>query len=205
MESAKQKQKSGLAIAGLVLGIIGIVFSFIPIVNNISLILGALAIIFAIIAFVQKSDKGKTVAALVLGIIAVAVTLVMQATTVKVINDAADKLNDSIDAATGAKTSEILGRDVEVTLGDFTVEEGTYYSSTKLPVTVKNLLSESKSFTIHIEAADANGNRIDDAYVYANSLSAGQSQNFEAFTYISNDKLNQMKAATFNIIEVSEM
>ena len=40
-------------------------------------------------------------------------------------------------------------------------------------------------------------------YVYANNLNAGQSQNFDAFTYISSDKLEAMKSATFKIVEAS--
>ena len=50
----KKVNKSGFAIAALVLGIIGIVFSFIPIINNAAFILGILAAIFAIISLVKK-------------------------------------------------------------------------------------------------------------------------------------------------------
>ena len=50
---------------------------------------------------------------------------------------------------------------------------------------------------------DANGNIIDEDYVYANDLSAGQTQNFEIFTYIEDSKIDGMKAATFKIIEAS--
>ena len=55
----KKVNKSGFAIAALVLGIIGIVFSFIPIINNAAFILGILAAIFAIISLVKKASKGR--------------------------------------------------------------------------------------------------------------------------------------------------
>lgn len=74
----KKVNKSGFAIAALVLGIIGIVFSFIPIINNAAFILGILAAIFAIISLVKKASKGKAIASLVLGILAIVITLVMQ-------------------------------------------------------------------------------------------------------------------------------
>ena len=70
-------------------------------------------------------------------------------------------------------------------------------------MTVKNKTSEKKSYNFHIEALDSNGSRIGEDYVYANDLNAGQSQNFEIFTYISSDKLDAMKNATFKIVEAS--
>ena len=52
-------KKSGLATAGLVLGIVGICLSFIPILNNASFFLGILALIFGIISLVKKTSKGN--------------------------------------------------------------------------------------------------------------------------------------------------
>lgn len=46
----EEKKKSGFATAGLVLGIIGICTSFIPILNNISFILGLIGILFGIVS-----------------------------------------------------------------------------------------------------------------------------------------------------------
>ena len=50
---------------------------------------------------------------------------------------------------------------------------------------------------------DATGERIDEGYVYANDLAAGQSQNFEIFTLVTSDKIDKMKKASFKIIEAS--
>ena len=46
----EEKKKSGLSTAGLVLGIIGICTSFMPIINNLSFVMGVLAIVFGVIA-----------------------------------------------------------------------------------------------------------------------------------------------------------
>lgn len=43
-------EKNGLATAGMVLGIVGVCTSFIPIINNLSFIMGILAIIFGILS-----------------------------------------------------------------------------------------------------------------------------------------------------------
>ena len=55
----EEKKKSGFATAGLVLGIIGICTSIIPIINNLSFILGIIGAIFAIISLIKKQVKDK--------------------------------------------------------------------------------------------------------------------------------------------------
>ena len=49
MASNEEIKKSGFATAGLVLGIIGICTSFIPIVNNLSFVLGLIGILFGVV------------------------------------------------------------------------------------------------------------------------------------------------------------
>ncbi|EMY34795.1 hypothetical protein D477_007756 [Arthrobacter crystallopoietes BAB-32] len=75
------KQKSGLAITALVLGIVAIGASFIPFLGMVSFILGPLAVIFGIIALVKKQKKGFSITGIVLGalgaIIAGIITAVM--------------------------------------------------------------------------------------------------------------------------------
>ncbi len=200
MSRKEETKNSGFATAGLVLGIIGACTSFIPIINNLSFILGILAIIFGIVALIKKSGRGKVIASIILGIVAIAITLSAQ----KSVSDSLDNLSKDLDKVTGNSTEEVLANDAEVTLGSLEVTKGDYgITNTKLVVTVKNKTSEKKSYNFHIEALDSNGSRIGEDYVYANDLNAGQSQNFEIFTYISSDKLDAMKNATFKIVEAS--
>ena len=72
-----------------------------------------------------------------------------------------------------------------------------------MTVKVTNKTNETKSFTIQVEAVDANGNRINQDYVYANNLTAGQSQDFDIFQFVSSDEIKAMQNATFNIVEAS--
>lgn len=200
MSRKEETKNSGFATAGLVLGTIGACTSFIPIINNLSFILGILAIIFGIVALIKKSGRGKVIASIILGIVAIAITLSAQ----KSVSDSLDNLSKDLDKVTGNSTEEVLANDAEVTLGSLEVTKGDYgITNTKLVVTVKNKTSEKKSYNFHIEALDSNGSRIGEDYVYANDLNAGQSQNFEIFTYISSDKLDAMKNATFKIVEAS--
>lgn len=195
-----EKEKTGLSTASLVLGIIGICTSFIPIVNNVSFILGGLAIIFAVISLVKRAGTGKAVAGLVIAIIAIVVTMQSQ----KALSDGINTISNSIDKATGASTEEVLKNDVEVSLGNFEATTDEYgITNTKLVATVKNKLSESKSFNIHVEAVDSNGNRIAEDYIYANNLGAGQTQQIEIFNLVQSDKVDSLKKANYKIIEAS--
>lgn len=200
MDNNLKVKKSGLATASLVLGIIGVVLSFIPIINNIAFVLGILAFVFGLITLIKKIGKGKSIAGLILGILAIIITLAMQST----VSDAIDEASNELDKATGSSTEEVLKNDVNVNLGKFIATEDEYgLTDTKLIVKVKNITDENKSYSIHVEAVDSNGKRIDDDYVYADNLAAGQTQDFEIFNLIESEKVDAMKNATFKIVEVS--
>lgn len=199
-DNIESTKKSGLATAGMVLGIIGIVLSFIPIINNVAFFLGILALIFGIIGLVKKTSKGKAIAGIVLGILSIVITLTMQSA----VSDAIDETSKELDKVLGNSTEEVLKNDVNVTLGDLKITKGSYgITDTKMIVTVKNITNEKKSYSFHIEAVDSAGKRIDEDYVYANDLAAGQTQDFEVFTYIEDSKLDAMSSATFKIVEAS--
>ncbi len=196
----EEKKKSGLATAGMVLGIVGICTSFIPFINNLSLVMAIIAFIFGIIALVKKAGIGKAVATIILAVFTVIITLSMQNS----FSNSLDKTNKELDKAVGNSTEEILKNDANVVLNKFEVIKDKYgYEDTELKVSVTNKTSDKKSFNIHIEAVDNTGARIGDDYVYANDLGAGQTQEFKIFTYVSSDKVETMKNATFKIVEVS--
>ncbi len=195
-----EKRKSGFATASLVLGIIGICTSFIPIINNVSFILGLIAVVFGIVSLIKKASKGMAIAGIIISILAIVITLNSQ----KALSDGLDAMSKDLDKATGTSTEEVLKNDVDVGLGNFEVTKSEYgITDTKLVVKVTNKTNETKSFNIQVEAVKADGSRIKSDYVYANNLSAGQSQDFEIFTYTPSEELETMKNATFKIVEAS--
>ena len=199
MANNGQTEKSGLCTAGLVLGIIGVCTSFVPIINNLSFIMGVLAVIFGLVS-IKKAGKGKMIATIVLGVLAIMITLNAQ----KTLSDSLDDISKDLDTATGKNTEQVLGTSVDVVLGDFEVTKKQYgINETKLPVKVTNKTNETKSFSIQIEAVSQDGTRITTDYIYANNLTAGQSQEFKVFEYVQSENLEKMKNAKFNIVEVS--
>lgn len=196
----EKNQNSGLATAGLVLGIIAACISFIPIINNLAFIMGGLAVIFGIIAFIKKAGKGNVIAAIILGVIAITITISSQ----KALSEGLNEVSKELNKVTGSSTEEVLKNDIEVALGKFEVIKGEYgITNTKLVVKVKNKTSNTKSFNLQVEAVNSKGARIIDDCVIANNLAAGQSQEFEIFTYIPEEKIEPLKNATFKIIQAS--
>ena len=101
-------------------------------------------------------------------------------------------------------TDKILGKDVDVSFGEFKVTNNGYYSETSLDITVKNKAEEQCTYYITIEAVDANGARIDTDMIYADRLGSGQEIYLKAFEYVDQEKLNQFKNATFRVLEINK-
>ena len=140
------------------------------------------------------------IATIVLGVLAIMITLNAQ----KTLSDSLDDISKDLDTATGKNTEQVLGTSVDVVLGNFEVTKKQYgINETKLPVKVTNKTTETKSFSIQIEAVSQDGTRITTDYIYANNLTAGQSQEFKVFEYVQSEILEKMKNAKFNIVEVS--
>lgn len=211
VQTDTNKPRSGFAIAALVLGIVAAATSFMPIINNASFFIALIGLILAIVAIAgirkgKNSGKGLAVAGLVLSIVAGLLVLGTQTFYSAVLNEAVDQSTQQLNKMTGDATDDILGVDVEVTIGDYSISKDQYgLVKSDLPVTVTNLLKEPASFWINVEAVDANGSRINDDTVIINDLGAGQSTKLDAFAFVSSDDYEAMKNASFNIISISEI
>lgn len=104
-ESAKQPT-SGLAIAGLVLGIIAAVTSFLPIVNNLSAILAFIGGVLAVIALIgalkgKNGSKGLAIAGIVLAVVSFAIVLGTQSLYKKALDKAVE--GPKVESATASQ------------------------------------------------------------------------------------------------------
>ena len=200
-----EKQKTGFGITALVLGIVGLVLSFIPIINNLAFFLGILGVIFGIVALVTHNKKGISIAGLVTGILAMVITLSLQASWAKSLNEVSDSLNevsDSLSDMSGENTEQLIETAVDIQLGEFTADESKWDSG--LEVTITNLTDESASFDITIEAINADGDRLGTDWIYVQDLRAGQSTTKEVFNLLSTEDYEDYRNATFTILEVSK-
>ena len=192
-----EQKKSGLVTAGLVIGIIGLVLSAVPLINNFAAILGALAIIFGIIgiAGAKKRDgagRGMSIAVLIIGVVCVGIVLASQA-MYGTINDAGKAIQDSVDTSSGKKTDELLKNDVNIEIGKFSATADEYgINKTSLSVKVTNKNTETKSYTVKVEAVDASGTRLAEDTIYANDLKSNGSGSYEAFKYVEAGKVDSI-------------
>lgn len=200
-----EKQKQAFALVSLILGIIGLIFSFIPIINNLSAILGVVAVVFGIVALLTHNKKGLTIAGIVTGVLSIVITLVLQAAWSNAFDQATSELDKTVNDASGENTEDLLGKEVDVQLGTFQADSDEYgFVTSALPVTVTNLTDESSSFSIKVEAINADGSRLGVDYIYADSLGSNQSMNQDVFTFITSDELESYQNATFQVMEVSK-
>jgi hypothetical protein len=114
-QPAPVKQGNGFGVTALVLGLVGlIIFSWIPVINVFTGIpLGALALIFGIVALAKagsRGGKGKGTGGtgLILGILAIGVAIVMNVFVFNAVKDEADQIEqdtiqDCIDSGYGTE------------------------------------------------------------------------------------------------------
>lgn len=94
MEHEQSKQpRSGLAIAGLVLGIIALLTSLLPIINNMSFFVALVGTVLAIIGLVacmrgKRAGKGLAIAAVVVNVISIVAVIASQSMYSAAIDDA---------------------------------------------------------------------------------------------------------------------
>lgn len=192
--------KSGMAIAGFVLGIIALLTSFVPIVNNISFFLAILGIIFTIVGFVgiakgKKSGKAFAIAALIICVISCAVVLASQSAYSAALNSAssATTVSSVTDSSTNSSTDSADAAKADFTISDETLNKDSY--SATITGTITNTTSQDKSYVgVTYNLYDKDGNLIGNASDGVNGLKAGASWKFEAYAGVSDPK----QVATFD-------
>ena len=88
MEEKAKKNVSGLAIAGLVLSVVAIIFAIIPLLNVVSYIAGGLAVIFCIIGIIKSAKKVLPIIGLALAVAAMILSTVINGAVVKGVQEA---------------------------------------------------------------------------------------------------------------------
>jgi hypothetical protein len=157
--SLPAKRFVGLAWSSLILGIVGIVFSPLPVINNVSALIAVVGIILGLIALFgsRKILAGGGVALCVLAVVF---------TIVKQNHDVA-----ALDKAFGHDPAAL--KDVAVSDCSVTSEYGL--ASTHATVKIANPTDKIQSYSATISVNDTNGARIGEINTFTNSLAPGQS------------------------------
>ena len=199
-EQNTKQGASGMAIAGLVLGIVAAISSWIPIINNFSFILALIGAVFAVVGVVstvrgKHSSKGLAIAALVVNVIALVLVLATQSAMSAAIDEATTPAVSTEDVqvqADGAGEAEpaysiadeaMTGDDYSVTI------TGTFTNNTDEDISYVQL-----SYRL----LDAEGAQIETAYANTSDLSAGGTWKFEAMGFVGSDEV-----ASFELADVT--
>ena len=113
------RPSNGLATAGFVLGLLGFLGSFIPVVNAGAIALGVLGVILAAIGLAKAkglggAGKGLAVSGIVLGVLSVVVAIIVNVAVVGAVNDAIGDAT-SVTTPTVSSTHSAVKQDDAVT------------------------------------------------------------------------------------------
>lgn len=97
--AVEMKGNNGLATAGFVLGLLGLLGSWIPVLNFVGIVLAIVGLILAGIGLSRSrkvnAGKGLAIAGLILGALAIVIALVINVAFVGAVDDAVDEVTDT--------------------------------------------------------------------------------------------------------------
>ena len=203
-EQNTKQGASGMAIAGLVLGIVAAISSWIPIINNFSFILALIGAVFAIVGVVstvrgKHSGKGLAIAALVVNIIALVLVLATQSAMSAAIDEATTPAVSTEDVQVQADGAGKAEADAEpaYSIADEAMTGDDY--SVTITGTFTNNTDEDISYVqLSYRLLDAEGAQIETAYANTSDLAAGGTWKFEAMGFVGSDEV-----ASFELADVT--
>lgn len=185
--------KSGMAVAGLVLGIIALLTSFLPIINNLAALLAVLGLIFGIVGLVgvlkgKKSGKGMAIASVVLNAVAVVIVLATQSMYGAALDEASKALDEGVvsteEVSVSSDEAPAPTAEEKYTIEGETMTQDDY--STKIAGTLTNNTDKEIGYLqISYTLYDADGAQVGSAFANVNNLEAGGVWKFEAVSFES--------------------
>lgn len=153
-EPVPPKGSNGLATAGFVLGLLGLLTSWIPVLNILGIILAVIGVVLAAVGLAKSkrvnAGKGLAVAGLVLGVLAVIIAVLINAVFVNAVDKAVNETtNTSVKAPSGsddkAASDDKATSDAELgTTRDNPAPLGSAISGDDWTVTVNSVKTISK-------------------------------------------------------------
>lgn len=199
--SEQQAPRSVAAIVALVLGVIALISSWAPIINNLSFVFALVGVVFAVVGLVgtlrgKKSGRGLAIASTVVNVVAVAIVLATQSAYSAAIDEAvsgtvqtSDETSVAAPAAgetTAAESADKYSIDGEELTGD------AY--SCKISGVYTNKAGKDLNYVqVSYNLFDADGNQIGTALANTNNLADGGTWKFEAFGSAAVDEVASYK------------
>ena len=199
--SEQQTPRSVAAIVALVLGVIALVSSWVPIINNLSFIFALVGVAFAVVGLVgtlrgKKSGRGLAIASVAVNVAAVAIVLATQSAYSAAIDEAASgtvQTSDGASAAAPAAEGTTSAEPADKYSIDGEELSGDAYSC-KISGVYTNKAGKDLSYVqVSYNLFDADGNQIGTALANTNNLADGGTWKFEAFGSVAVDEVASYK------------
>lgn len=199
--SEQQAPRSVAAIVALVLGVIALISSWVPIINNLSFIFALVGVVFAVVSLVgtlrgKKSGRGLAIASVVVNVAAVAIVLATQSAYSAAIDEAASGTVQTSDGASAAAPAA-EGTTSAEPAGKYSIdgeELGGDAYSCKISGVYTNKAGKDLSYVqVSYNLFDADGNQIGTALANTNNLADGGTWKFEAFGSVAVDEVASYK------------
>lgn len=173
---------SGAAIAGIIVGIIGLLGSAVPILNNFAFIIAIVGLVLGIVAMVgiskgKHKGKGIAIAAIVISVVACIVVFASQSLYSAAIDQATEETLE------GTSMSEQASAD-DYALSETTIATDEYGSVTISGEFTNNLETDMDSVSLEYSLYDADNKKIESAYAYGTNIKAGEVWKFDATAYV---------------------
>ena len=193
------QSKSGMAIAGFVLGIIALLTSFLPIINNLSFFLAILGLIFGIVGMVgiskgKKSGKGLAIASIVICVVSGAVVLGTQSmySESTATSDSASRASSTADSSVSAEYRNALAKAQQYSDMMHMSKRGIYDQLTseygeKFP-------ADAAQYAIDNVEADWNANALEKAKLYQDQGSMSKSAIHDQLTSQYGEQFTESEA-----------
>lgn len=198
--AGQQPSKSAAAIVALVLGVVALATSFLPIINNLSFIIGLVGLIFSIVGVVgtlrgKRSGKPLAIASLVVNALALVIVLATQSAYSAAIDEAI------VDTSDGTVASGTTAEDADANVSDGASDSAAKYTIADEGLVEENYLTYVKgTFTntsggdmAYVEVSynlfDSDGAQIGTAYANTSNLADGATWKFEAMASQDKDEI----------------
>lgn len=208
-EKPKKKGMSIFELFAAVLALVALILCFTPL-KNAGFVVGIIGLILAVIGIFTSHSRIVGIISAAGCVIAVSVSVVTQVQDRKQLDEGlqtAKKTNEIQADEDGSNTDQILNKELDVTLGQWSdTADDAGNHTTQLPVTVtsKDSATASATYSIHLEAVDGDGNILSEDTIMIANLGKGQSQSFTSFQHPDEAVRDALSSATFKIADISK-
>lgn len=208
-ENPKKKGMSIFELFAAVLALAALILCFTPL-KNAGFVVGIIGLILAVIGIFTSHSRIVGIVSAAVCVIAVSVSVVTQVQDRKQLDEGlqtAKKTNEIQADEDGSNTDQILNKELDVTLGEWSdTADDAGNHTTQLPVTVtsKDSATASATYSIHLEAVDGDGNILSEDTIMIANLGKGQSQSFTSFQHPDEAVRDALSSATFKIADISK-